>query len=286
VSTEDTDATLEGTIANVYRGPLEDFVQRRDALAKELRSAGKRDAASTIKALRKPSRFAWALDMGVLESPQAFTALLDAIGETVGAQVSGGDLRAAVAKLRAASREFATQATHAAEQAGQRLESSALSNALLAVLGNTESFNQLRRGHLADIPEAGGLDLLTSLPALADLGSRPAPEAAREPVGAPARSPKANALEAAARETVRLAAAALVTARERSVANQEALTNAEAKLQAAEARLRAAEAEARAVRSQRDRARLDADDAAAQLADADAAAAEAESRLEQILRSS
>jgi hypothetical protein len=38
-------------IADLYAGPLDAFVARRDALAKELRAAGRRDDAKAVKAL-------------------------------------------------------------------------------------------------------------------------------------------------------------------------------------------------------------------------------------------
>src|SRR5687767_7115413 len=58
---DDKDSELQRAVAAVYGGPFEDFVRRRDALAKELRAAGNRDAAALVKNLRKPSRAAWAL---------------------------------------------------------------------------------------------------------------------------------------------------------------------------------------------------------------------------------
>ena len=43
----------------LYGLPLDEFTPRRDELVKELRSAGKRDEAAWVKALRKPSTAAW-----------------------------------------------------------------------------------------------------------------------------------------------------------------------------------------------------------------------------------
>src|SRR5690606_20750132 len=79
----------------IYGGRLEEFVQRRDTLARELRSSGERDAANAVKALRKPSRIAWALDQGAIEMPGSLAALADAAADLVTAQSSGGDARAA-----------------------------------------------------------------------------------------------------------------------------------------------------------------------------------------------
>ena len=60
---------LETALLAVYRGPLEEFVSRRDALAKQLRAAKRREDADRVKALRKPSRTAWVLDAIVHEDP-------------------------------------------------------------------------------------------------------------------------------------------------------------------------------------------------------------------------
>jgi dihydrofolate reductase len=155
---------LEASIAGLYRGPLEDFVSRRDSLLKELRAAGNRDAAAAVKNLRKPSRVAWALVQAALNNSQAIDGLDSALGETLSAHTSGGDVRSATARLRSVAREFADQAMHEARQAGLNVESSVVMNAVLAVLGTPGSLNQLRGGILADIPESGSIDFLASLP--------------------------------------------------------------------------------------------------------------------------
>jgi hypothetical protein len=285
VSGEEAPDALDRSIAEMYRGSLEDFVRRRDALTKELRAAGNREAAATVKGLRKPSRTAWALNLAAQEAPDAIEAVVAAVQETAGSQTAGGDVRAAIGGLRAAVREMASCAAAEAERAGQRMEAVALGNALFAVLGDAESFDLLRRGRLADVPEAGGLYLLTTLLAPVDRGPRATPTAvasapAKAATPAPADSQDERAaLQAAARKAVQEAASLLATARERSSAAGKDLTAADSKLQAAEAQLRKAEEEARTARAQRDRARQDAEAAAAHLLDAESAAAEAARRL-------
>jgi hypothetical protein len=46
----------------LFRVPLDDFVAARNALAARLKAAGRPEEASTVKALRKPSATAWALN--------------------------------------------------------------------------------------------------------------------------------------------------------------------------------------------------------------------------------
>ena len=276
MSTADEGIDLDSAIAGVYGGPLEEFIRRRDALAKELRSAGRKDDASAVKGLRKPSRMAWALDTAVLGTDGAVDALDSAVEATIQAHASGGDVPGAIASLRAAVREFAG---HAASGAGHRLEEAALANAVLAVIGKTDAFNALRRGRLADVPDAGGLDFLSSLPTPEQIpqpARRKPPEAAPEP----SRSRQREDRLSAARQVARQAAAALADARERSEAARRALSETESKLRAAEEQLRQIETEVRALRIERDRVRRESETAAAQVLDAKKAAALAESKLD------
>lgn len=277
------DNRLESAIAHVYRGPLEDFVRRRDALAKELRSAGERESASTVKALRKPSRIAWALNLAALDGPKAVDPLVAAVTATLDAQAGGGDVRAAIVGLRGAVREFADQATHAAQQSGHRIEPAVLANALLAVLGRQESFGQLRAGSLAAIPEGGGLDFLAGLPAPPE--SKPAAKASAPAATRPGSTKRAG-VETAARAAARQAAGILADARARAEAARRALRDAESKLHAAAARLRRAEEEERAARNEHDRARREAEAAAGRVLEAEKAVADAERRIGSTSRSS
>src|SRR3989442_15937660 len=94
------ESTLESEIFAVYRGPLEEFVRRRDALAKELRAIGRREAADLTKAVRKPGRSAWALNHVVADDPAALEHLVAAIGAAQTAQSRGREpLRAALKNL-------------------------------------------------------------------------------------------------------------------------------------------------------------------------------------------
>jgi hypothetical protein len=274
----DGEHAIEATIADLYRGPLGDFVSRRDLLAKELRSSGELDSAAAVKALKKPSRTAWALNLAVIESPNAMDALVAAIGE---AQSSGADVRASIASMRTAVRELATEAARLAGSVGEDVEKGLLVAALSAVVGTSESFDQLRRGRLTDIPEAGGLDLLGSLPTLPteDAAPRPAkPPRVLMPGSAAARSQQKDT-RAAGREAAEKAASELASALERAGEAKEALRKAEARATAAGARAREAEEDAREARSRRDQAQQDAAEAAAAVEAAQAAAEDAKRRL-------
>jgi hypothetical protein len=153
---------LEHAIARVYGGPPEGFVGGRSDLAKELRAAGRREDAARVKGLRKPSRMAWALDAAALDAADAMGRLEAAVDGVRAAQSSGRDLRGAIGELRAAVRFLADAAAAGAAERGHPVDGAALVNAILAVIADAAAFDALRASRLVDIPEAGGLDLLTA----------------------------------------------------------------------------------------------------------------------------
>lgn len=53
---------LEARIDALFAGPPDEFVAARDALAKALKAEGDKDAAAEVKALRRPTTAAWAVN--------------------------------------------------------------------------------------------------------------------------------------------------------------------------------------------------------------------------------
>ncbi|WP_438017029.1 hypothetical protein WMF18_40580 [Sorangium sp. So ce315] len=80
----------EEEVDDLYSKPLGDFTRARDALAKRLRQAGDKAAAERVKALRRPTAAAWALNQLARRYPQRMEALLDA-GERLREAQRGGD---------------------------------------------------------------------------------------------------------------------------------------------------------------------------------------------------
>lgn len=78
--------SVEAAAAVLYRGPLERFVADRDALAKQARAAGQRELATAIKALRKPTVAAAALNQALQVDPEAVETLLGAVDDLRRAQ--------------------------------------------------------------------------------------------------------------------------------------------------------------------------------------------------------
>ena len=300
--TEAPDPTeLETALLAVYHGPFDEFISRRDALAKQLRAAKRREDADRVKALRKPSRTAWVLDTVVHEDPAVIEQLVTAINAAQTVQ-SGADLRAAVETIRTAVRAVAAVGARIAIRAGQPVDANVLVTALHAVIGETKAFNDLRAGRLIDVPDGGGLDILAALPSLTvpapppaaaspgppqkikpskEADAHAAAEAAAQAAAAQAAARRAELAVAAkaARADLRRAETMLAEARNQAERVERVMLDAQSQLAAAEQALSRAEAEARARRADVERARHDADAAAGRVRDAERAVAEAQSRI-------
>ena len=70
-----------GDIDRLYALPLEEFTRERDALAKRLRKEGEPDAAGDVKALKKPSVAAWAVNQVQRDRPDDVRNLIDVTEE-------------------------------------------------------------------------------------------------------------------------------------------------------------------------------------------------------------
>jgi len=283
---------LETAMLAVYRGPLEEFVSRRDALVKELRAAKRREDADRVKALRKPSRTAWVLDSIVHEDPEVLEQLSAAItaAQTVH---SGADLRAAMDNVRTAIRDVAAAGARIAIRAGHPIDASALVTAVHAVIGETAAFSDLRAGRLIDVPDGGGLDILSAItisvpasppPVAPQSRATAAPTAPDTPNEARAQAlaqaaQEAELASAAARADLARAEASLANATTQSKRAEQSVRAAQAELDAAEQALLNAQAEVQARRADVDRARRDAETARAHMKAAEDAVAAARDRL-------
>jgi hypothetical protein len=98
----------------LYRAPFDEFIARRDALAKSLRKDGKRAEADEVKKLKKPALSAWALNQLPTDAIDGLVAAGAALR-----QARGGDtLRDATREERAAVEDLSSQATALLRQAG------------------------------------------------------------------------------------------------------------------------------------------------------------------------
>lgn len=72
------EAQIEARIDRLYEAAPEAFVALRDALAAELRRAGRREEAARVGSLRRPTLAAWALNRAARERPDLVDALVEA----------------------------------------------------------------------------------------------------------------------------------------------------------------------------------------------------------------
>src|SRR5215468_1498647 len=144
-----TISDLTAAILEVYQAPLDEFIARRDALAKELRAEKRRDDAALVKALRKPSRIAWSLDAVVRDDPNS----LEQLAASIRTAQSGADLRTALETVKEAVRAVAAAGARVAVRAGHPIEPNALAMAVHAIIGDATAFAELRAGRLVDVPE-------------------------------------------------------------------------------------------------------------------------------------
>jgi hypothetical protein len=178
--------------ADLYGLPLEEFTPARDALARELRGAGNKEGAAEVKALRKPSVSAWAVNQAVRRRPQEAKALVKAGDELRKAQrgaVSGrdtGGLREATAAHRRLVEELTEAARDALEERGAAPPATVtrIAQTLRAASIDKESAKALTAGTLSeDVEQTGFGPLLSVVPSAPRRRPR---KAARKPKAKPA----------------------------------------------------------------------------------------------------
>ncbi len=104
---------MEKELDKLYAAPLDEFVAERDALAKQLRSDGDREAADRVKALRKPSAAVWAVNQLARRQQKDYRALLKA-GDKLRAtqeKVLGGESPEKLQEAAAAERDLVDRLT-------------------------------------------------------------------------------------------------------------------------------------------------------------------------------
>ena len=118
-------APPDADINRLYGLPLDEFVAQRDELAKSLRASGDREGAAAVKALRKPTAGAWALNQAVRRRRDETEALLAAgerLREAHAALLSGGgrdQLRTAMDEQRRLASVLADCAEAIASETGK-----------------------------------------------------------------------------------------------------------------------------------------------------------------------
>ena len=195
---------------DLYTLPPSEFTVARDALVKDLRSAGDKDAAAEVKALRRPTVGAWAVNQVVREQPDLLKAVI-ASGGTIREALSSGD-RDAIRGATKARRDAVGAATKAAVDLAGESHRDAIAATFDAAAVDDDAAELVGAGRLTkelDAPSGFGLD---------DMPDLPAPTKPREPkVDKRAKEreeteQRADEAEAHARELRRIADQAVAAA--------------------------------------------------------------------------
>jgi hypothetical protein len=231
---------VEQVTDELYALPPDEFTRARDERAKGLRKDGRREEADAVKAMRKPTVAAWALNQLSRQRAREVERLLGAGEELRAAQeelLAGGDRKAfqsAAAKERDEVAKLAGETVELATEGGER-PGPALREKITATLHaaalDEETAEELRAGRLVREREAiGGFGGVMAAP--------PAPARGR---GAPKHEAGADSSTDESKPRGRKAPAG--SAKRGKAAGDDAKRRAEAeKREAAERRQRAAAA--------------------------------------------
>jgi hypothetical protein len=173
----------------LYGLPLEEFVGERDALAKRLRSEGRRAEADEVKALRKPPAVVWAVNQLMRTQRKAAGALVKAADR---AAEHPGD-RDALRAHHDALDELTRAGAGLLSGKGRGLSDDALlrvRSALHAASLDRENRDDFVAGRLSAEPPPAGFGAITAMPA--PRAKKPKSEPEPEPAPAPPRPSKAQ----------------------------------------------------------------------------------------------
>ena len=171
----------------LFAAPLDDFVATRNRIAADLRKAGDRELADTVKAMRKPPAVVWALNRLAREHADDVDGLLELTEAMRAVQSGRSDASFADAQraLVEAARGLAATAAALLESAGTKPSaalSQRLGRALTAAAASPETSELLRAGRLVEEPQAvgfGGIDSVAPRPRRASRGDAARREAAK-----------------------------------------------------------------------------------------------------------
>jgi hypothetical protein len=272
----------EDSVDDLYGLPIDEFTQRRDALAKELRSSGQRAAADWVKGLRKPSAAAWVVNQLVRCRPEeakelvrAGDGLRSAHERIVAGDADADELRSAAEAEHEAARGLLADAPGFLDRDGHAPSPATLervAQTIRAVALDDDARAEFEAGRLTREHAATGFGPLGAAPP-----ARPAKRAkkakTKTSTAKPARPGKARAADDKARAARDVARKAL----SRAEADQRKLAR---KIQGAERELADAQREAERAQRRLERASADLEDARAREAEADDRVKEAKAQLE------
>lgn len=169
--------TLEEAARQLYALPPQQFTAARDALAADAKAAGDAALATSVRALRRASASAWAVDLLAREAPDDLVALA-ALGDRFRTAQADGDRPALSALTRERKEALAGLVARArllASDAGRPLSAAALAEVdqtLRAAVADATAAAAVRSGRLVRALAADGLEEAD----LTDAVAGPAPE--------------------------------------------------------------------------------------------------------------
>jgi len=163
-----------GEIDRLYALPLEEFTSERDELAKRLRKDGDRDAAAAVKALKKPSVAAWAVNQVRRDRPDDVRRLVEVTEELhrVYAGISSAGARERLVEAADMQRDLIRDLVRCARQlleaGGHPASETTLTKVAdtLRAAALDEGLRELvARGRVVKEQQAAGLGPLATMPA-------------------------------------------------------------------------------------------------------------------------
>jgi hypothetical protein len=199
-------------VAELFRVAPTEFVAARDALARELREAGRRDDAARVSALRRPSVVAWGINQVAHTRPDLVDDLVAASAKLAAAQLDAtASSRAALVDSDRRRRRVLDELTDAAVSATAELSAAPAGHrdAIEATLDAASLDPDLRPALVAgrlsrDAPRRSGFGVGELPP---PDGSRPETREPSSPSDAPRERPRRRDELAAKRARAALAAA-------------------------------------------------------------------------------
>jgi flagellar biosynthesis chaperone FliJ len=256
VAKRDDSSALEAAIDELYQQPLASFTTARNALATELRKAGRASDAERVKALGKPSVSTWALNQVYWHDRDVFDRMLRAGDHLRRVQQQllkgkSGDLRESTAARQDAVRALVERAVETLRASGNPV-TDATRNRLMVTADAMATYGSdsqaFRPGRLVDDLDPPGFAALATLgaPGASSLRLVKGEQSAAAPAPGPAPAKPSTAGKAAADRTA---------AREREAERKRRRAEAQDVLRDAERALRDADRELARLQQQADKAR-------------------------------
>jgi len=216
----------EKDLDRLYGLPREEFTGARNALVRELQNAGRKEEAEEVRALKKPSVSAWAVNQLARQQPQEVAELVKAGDALRKAQrdVLAGKKGADVREASRAQHELADLLVDAARQnlaGATQTTAQRISGTLRAASTDPVAAKLLRKGRLSEDVESIGFGPLLHVAPQRKGRSQPQRNRARERAAAQKKR-KQEAVAEARKESVAARKAADKAAREAKRAQERA----------------------------------------------------------------